>query len=199
MINEKEIKHAVDGYLKRLGWSLGELPQHERDEIIKEIRSHLLDRFQASETEEEFQRILDEFGPPEIYARSFLEGYEVAVALASGSPWQMLKQNFRMMDHGFKLALTFVGLALLYGASIAFFIGGFLKFFFPENIGFWVSINPFYFYYGINLTPDSATEALGFLFIPFSLLCSFILMKVSLSLSRRSLISFAEKRSEKKK
>ena len=85
MTNEDKAIGLLNDYIKQLKWSLSKLPSEDREEIIQEVHGHLMDRLKDSETVEDFQRTLREFGPPEEYARSFLENYEASSALASAS------------------------------------------------------------------------------------------------------------------
>ena len=192
MNNNEKAEKLLNDYIKRLKWSLSKLPSEDSKEIIQEVQGHLQDRLQESETLEDFEKVFNEFGPPDEYARSFLENYEVSVALASASPWQILIQNFRMIGDSIGRAIPVFGIALLYLLSISIILMGILKPLFPNNIGLWASTNPFHFAFGMNLSQDPANEILGYWIIPISIAFGSGLFIFTSTLSRRSLIAISE-------
>ena len=195
MINDKKALSLVENYIKRLRWSLSKLPAADRDEIIQEIHSHLLDRVEEAEDEAAIHQTLDEFGPPEEYARNFLENYEISVALASGSPWQIFIQNLRMLGPGIGSALTSMMIFILYLVSIGFLLAGSLKVFLPNNIGMWITTKPFDFLCCFSFNQDPTKEVLGYWIIPLALFAGLMLFRFTSNLSRHRLIAISEKQS----
>jgi uncharacterized membrane protein len=197
MTNEDKAIGLLNDYIKQLKWSLSKLPSEDREEIIQEVHGHLLDRLKGSESVEDFQEILEEFGPPDMYARSFLENYEASVALASASPWQILQQNFRMISHGSSVVLSFLVILFLYILSVFLVLVGLLKPLFPNHIGLWVSRSPFSFLFGFKLSPESNSELLGYWIIPLAILLGTALFIATSRLSRYSLIAVTERQFSK--
>jgi uncharacterized membrane protein len=197
MTNEDKAISLMNDYIKQLKWSLSKLPSEDREEIIQEVHGHLMDRLKASETVEDFQKTLREFGPPEEYARSFLENYEASAALASASPWQILQQNFRMIGHRGSVALSFLVILFLYILSVFLILVGLLKPFFSKNIGAWVFENPFGILFGFNFTPGSGKEILGYWIIPLSIILGAVLFVVTSRLSRFNLVAITERQFHK--
>jgi acetyltransferase-like isoleucine patch superfamily enzyme len=193
MTEQEKASRLLDDYIKQLGWSLSKLPAQDREEIIQEVQVHLLDRLETSETVEEFRQTLQEFGPPEEYARSFLENYEVSVALASASPWQILQQNFRMIGRRSSAVLPLLVISFLYILSVCLLLIGLLKPLFPKHIGLWATSNPLTFHFGVNLEPIPSQEVLGYWIIPLAILLGAALFMVTARLSHLHLIAVTKR------
>ena len=85
MSEQDKVSRLLDDYIKQLGDPLSVLPARERQEIIQEVQGHLQDRLERCDTVEEFEQMLQEFGPPEEYAQTFVETYRASLAPASAS------------------------------------------------------------------------------------------------------------------
>jgi uncharacterized membrane protein len=68
-------ERKLHAYERQLRWALDALPEADRDSIVAELRSHVLDRLDAGDN---LDAILAALGPPNDYARAFCESYEVA-------------------------------------------------------------------------------------------------------------------------
>ena len=88
MSHAEKVQQKIDAYLMQLRRSLGELPPDEVDEILKEIRGHILERAEASGelTEERLVAILKALGNPEQIAPLYQADACVARARSSLSP-----------------------------------------------------------------------------------------------------------------
>jgi len=112
---------------------------------------------------EEFQQTLQEFGPPEEYAQTFVETYRASLAPASATPRQILEHNLRLIRHGSSVVLSLLALGCLYLLSAYLVLIGLLKPLFPESIGLWASGNPFTFRFGVGLTARYCSGGTGLL------------------------------------
>lgn len=61
-----------DLYLDALRWQLSPLPQDEREDVVKEIESHILDSQEAGEP---FAVVLAQLGEPQALAKAYLADY----------------------------------------------------------------------------------------------------------------------------
>lgn len=181
----------IGAYLRRLRWALAPLPAEDREEIVREIHSHLLDRSgPGAAAPVPFETVERELGPPEGLARRYLEGYEISVALGSGSAWRMLHTALRLLGRGGSaLGVFFIG--LLYLAALAFLGTALLKPVFPENVGLWTGGQPPVFFLGFVDLPvrPGVREVLGYWVIPLALGAALALYALATALLRRLLRS----------
>lgn len=77
---EEKIDGQLKTYLRRLGWALARMPAQDREEILEETRSHILDRVDQGLSVPE---VLATLGKPETYGALFIDDMEITEALAS--------------------------------------------------------------------------------------------------------------------
>ena len=89
----EEAVHKVERYLFRLGVAMGNLPASERDENVREIRAHILDRIKAEggPLAQAVDALLQRLGTPEQLAASFERELSLARASRSSSPMLWLR------------------------------------------------------------------------------------------------------------
>lgn len=138
------LPRAAVEYLRRLRAGLAPLPETEREEIVRETASHLLDRVgggpeSAGETVgPALAAALAELGEPEAYAARFVANYRISAALASGSPLAPVGEALRLIGSGFRaFAVGFV-LLLLGSLAAGFALVAVLKPILPEQTGLFV-------------------------------------------------------------
>ncbi len=88
-----DVTNTVDEYCNRLWKALHKLPGSERDEIVREVRGHILERLDAGPkvTEQVLTEILRAVGDPKELASEY-EGYAaLRQATHSRSPWVLLR------------------------------------------------------------------------------------------------------------
>lgn len=155
----------IDGYLRTFSRGLSPLPKEERDEIVRETQSHLLDALAAGSGLSEATAAL---GDPSAYARRFVESYRIDAALASGSALRMLLAAGGLVGRG---VLAFVGFHVflfLFSTSVALVAMALVKPFAPEHVGLWIT--PPSFSFGVIARPDpTASEQLGWWIVPLGL------------------------------
>jgi hypothetical protein len=84
----------AERYLRRLSDALRSMDPSERDAIVQETRSHLMER--AREGVEAVGGALEAFGRPDSYAVRFLGGAELRSALAGNSELPMLGEVLKL-------------------------------------------------------------------------------------------------------
>ena len=167
---DQPLQTRVDTYLMRLRRSLGELPPEEVNEILREIRSHILDRAEASGelTDEKLMRILKELGQPEDIGPLYQAEAMVARARSSFSPVLILRTTIRwamVSIRGFAILLA--GLCG-YGMAAGLLITAIMKPIIPERVGAWLS--PGGLSIGIRETTPQAVDVAGWWIIPIGLI-----------------------------
>ena len=165
----ERLQQKIDAYLAQLRRSLGELPPDEVNEILQEIRGHILERTEASGelTDERLVAILKALGSPDQIAPLYQADSVVARARGSLSPRVVMRGIHRwstISAWGFALfVLGVVGYAT--GAALA--LAGLLKIFEPSQIGAWVGPHDL-FNIGVNNDP-AARDVLGWWLVPIGL------------------------------
>lgn len=166
-------REGVD-YLRRLRAGLAPLPESEREEIVRETASHLLDRLEAAPPAAAGMALaeaLARLGEPEGYARCFVTNYRISAALASGSPLAPVVQVLRMIGDGLRgFAVAFL-LLVLWCFAFGFLATAVMKPILPGQTGLFVGGAAGGMSLGI-LGPESragARELLGWWVIPIGL------------------------------
>jgi len=189
-MNEKEsaVHHSPDTYLSRLRTALAGLPAPEVEEILREFRSHIVER-QEVEGQSNSQRIFGELGPPEGIAALYRTDALVARARLTLSPLLVLKAVSRVAT---KSLLGFVSLMLaLFGylTGAAFLWCAVMKPIWPQRIGLWVSDHRFSMGDMVDRGAH-AQELLGWWIIPIGLICGLVIILLT-TLLLRWLLRFA--------
>lgn len=131
---------AVNQYLARLQRAFDHLPSAERDEMVEEVRSHVLERIEAEPhvTEQVVNEILRAVGDPKELASQHKTETMLRRAVRSKSPWVLLRGTLRWATTGtagvIALFVTLTG----YGCAAVCYLSVFLKPFFPARIGLWL-------------------------------------------------------------
>jgi len=116
-LNEQVLK-IIENYLGRLRGRLQGLPERDREELVREIYSHIYDSFIQDETEDEVQRILnvlDRLGEPSEVVSARLSGTMKSMGRKRNLPFLILAGFFIGI---FGLPLGVGGLAVLIGLGI---------------------------------------------------------------------------------
>jgi uncharacterized membrane protein len=137
----EEALHKVERYLFRLGLAMGSLPAAERDENVREIRAHILDRIDAERgpLAETVDNVVARLGTPEQLATQFERERSLMRASGSFSPAVWLRTTARWALSGVEGLIAFWIAVFGYAFGAAFVIAGLLKPFFPYYIGLFIS------------------------------------------------------------
>jgi len=169
MTQSKQIQSRIDTYLINLRKCLGELPQEEVQDVLLEIRGHILEQSEAKGdlTETKLREILKALGRPEDIGVLYQSESMIARARASWSPHLIFRTTMRWAmrsARGFSIfMLGLVG----YVFSFGFFFSALAKPFYPENIGLW--LGPNLLSMGYHHNTDGVEELLGWWVIPVGL------------------------------
>jgi uncharacterized membrane protein len=182
--NGKVAPNSTDAYLLRLRAALRGLPDSEIEEILREIRGHILERQEGGDRgdSERLPQILCELGSPEDIGALYRTEALVARARATFSPVLILGSAVRLAT---KSLIGFLSLMLgLVGYVTA---AGFLwcagaKPFLPDRIGLWRS--QYRFSMGIIPPSEHAQELLGWWIIPVGLILGITVIVVTTALLR---------------
>ena len=141
-----DVIESVDEYCKRLSKALHKLPAPEREDLIREVRSHILERVEAGPevTTEALAKILREVGEPKDLAAE----YRIQAALHDATrseitwalrPWMLLRATLRWGLTSVAGFVAFLVTVAGYGCALVFYLCALLKPIFPSHIGLWLA------------------------------------------------------------
>jgi hypothetical protein len=203
LVPNDDVLQAIDQYCARLHKALGHLPSIERDEIVDEVRSHVLERVSAETvvTMDVVSDVLHAVGDPQELASGYRTDAALRKAAASRSPWLLLLATLRWATTGLAGFVAFVIALTGYGSAAFFYLCAFIKPFAPSRIGLWLGQETLAFgcwngrvtgaeFYGVSARPPASfvllgtlgptdgpvREILGAWFIPTGILCGALVL-----------------------
>lgn len=184
-------QQILEAYLARLRSLLPRSTLAEREEIVREIRAHVLDS--CMEPGATVLAVLQRLGSPEELALCYADGFISIAAASSRLPVRLLGALSRLVACGLTGSIVFVVGAIGYLVGGAAILTAFLKLLFPANVGTWIW-NGHFVASGLlfPVPPPGAQELLGWHYIPVMLTAGAIvlalthlLLRAILNLSRR--------------
>ena len=172
-MNTTNCMPMVDTYFEQLSTQLSDLPAVRRDDVLRELRAHVMDRLEqvAAPTQDDCRNVLKALGTPDEIARQ----YRMEIILRSSSwnlsPFKVLRTTLRWSVAGVQGYLVFMVALTGYLLAACFYICALLKPFFPHNIGFFISDK------GLNLAQfpvQHGHEVLTAYFIPITIFVGYL-------------------------
>jgi hypothetical protein len=163
---------GIETYLQRLNAALEGVAPSEKDEILREIRCHILDSSaSAPDSEAAVERVLRLLGTPEELAARYTTESMLTRASRSFSPWLLLRTCWRWAMHGLKGTMAFFLALFGYGLALGATIVIFLKPLMPSRVGMWSGSGSFVI--GFSDQAGVKHELLGRWFIPVMAVAAF--------------------------
>ena len=136
-----DVAARIDEYLGNLRKALKNVATDEREEMIEEIRCHIVERIEAGDqvTGEAINQVLRAVGDPNELASQYRTESMLRRAAKSRSPWVLLHSTLRWGTTG---VLGFIAFAITltgYGCAAVCYLCALLKPLFPTHIGLWLS------------------------------------------------------------
>ena len=153
----------VEEWLRQLKESLASMSSPERDNILKEARSHLCERLAAGCTP---SAALAGFGSPEDYAQRFVEEMQTGDALRSTDTAAHPPVIANPTNRTFVATLAGVGIAVLGVLSCVAVLLLIAKLFDPVHVGVW-RLRPNGLIVGKIRNPAEGADLLGTWLYPF--------------------------------
>ncbi len=183
MTNMAPLIHGrVDRYLARFDNGLAGIPSAQRDDILLEIRTHILDSIGTAQEEAAVQRVLAGLGEPEQLAKRYRTEFLLEHAGRSFAPWVLLRTSWQWAKMGAKGFAVFMLALAGYGSGLALTATVLLKPFFPSRIGLWLGEGSLHFgmtdVQALSLpgTAGSQRELLGDWYIPVTTALAFAIV-----------------------
>ncbi|HXM61413.1 MAG TPA: hypothetical protein VN950_11220 [Terriglobales bacterium] len=160
----------IESYLTGLDGALRGVGREERDEILREIRTHILDSL-PDNPEAGVETVLRALGAPERLAEQYQTEFLLTQASRSFSPWLLLSTAWRWAHTGIRGFAVFMVAMVGYTMALGFLVTVLLKPFLPNRIGLWVGHGNFVF--GATSQGSGVHDVLGSLYIPVTMLLAF--------------------------
>ncbi len=131
----------IDAYIAEFRKFLADVPSVEKEDLLQEIRSHIIERVEAygEATEDLLHQILRSVGDPKQLASQYKTTAMLRRAAKSRSPWVLLSTTFRWATTGVAGVIALFVTVFGYGAATTCFLCLLLKPFFPSRVGLWLS------------------------------------------------------------
>jgi uncharacterized membrane protein len=157
MTETNKTADQVERYLLRFRLALTDVGDSDKEDVVSEIRSHIVDRLE--DTSRPMDEIIDQtltgLGNPEALASRYQSEGLLRRASASMSPLLLLRATLRWAMTGVGGFMVFFALVIGYSLAFAFYVCAFLKPIFPENVGLWLSAN------GLNMGFHTSSDPAG--------------------------------------
>jgi uncharacterized membrane protein len=216
-----EVARAIDQYCARLGKALHGVPPAERDDLITEVRTHILERLEAQEevTALAVEDVLGAVGEPAELASEYRTGAMLRRAMCSPSPWLLVRATLHWAMTGAAGVVAFLAVVVGYGSAAVFMLSALLKPLFPSRIGLWLGPEQtltFGFWnerlsgvevYGVSVRPPASfvlgtfgtvdgpvRDLLGVWLIPLGIVCAFLLFFTTTLVARWWIAKFSRTR-----
>jgi len=145
-MSTNSVTESVDEYCQRLWKALHKLPTPERDDFIREVRSHIWERVEAEAevTADVLTKIFRTVGDPMELAAEYRTQALLREATRKKAPWMLrpwvlLRATLRWGVTSVVGLVAFLVTAFGYGCTLAFYLCALLKPFFPSRIGLWLA------------------------------------------------------------
>jgi uncharacterized membrane protein len=164
----------VETYFDQLNTQLSDLPEPRRQDLLRELRAHVLDRLEqvATPTQEDCRNVLKALGTPDEIARQYRMEMILRGSSWTLSPIKVLRTAARWTVAGVQGYLVFVVALTGYLLAASFYICALLRPFFPQNVGFYINE------YGFNMAQfpvQHGHEVLPNYFIAITVLAGYLL------------------------
>ena len=158
-------RRLIEDWLRRLKWSLANVPSPEREDIVAEARAHIEERVASGSS---IADVLAGFGPADAYARQFIDEMEIAAALGAQRSGDLLGVIGRRVHRSLTAALALLAVLALGLVAAASVVMAAIKLVDPVHAGLW--IGPTQQFIGVIDDPSAAHEVLGLWLYPLAAL-----------------------------
>lgn len=165
----------IEQYLSRLDFALAGVEQDQKEDILREIRAHVLDSTAgATDRDTAVSGVLHLLGTPEELAERYSTECLLQRAGRSVSPWLLLRTCWRWAMLGTKGMLAFFLALVGYTTALTLTISIFLKPFVPA-VGLWLGRGACCtLQVGTPDHPERMHELLGQWFVPVIAVVAFL-------------------------
>lgn len=200
MTHDAAMAH-LDTYLVQMRRRLHALPSGEVEEILKELRSHVLDRVEGALTPNGVETALAALGSPAEIARANVTQRAAAMFDTSPAPVRLLRALWRVASVSVLGVFVFLVSLIGYAMSAGFLGMAVLKPFLPGSVGLWQSPSSdgtFQYAFGTIDRTVGARELLGWWSIPVALIAGLVIGYLTWRLGAGALRLMAQGRRQRR-
>lgn len=183
-------QHRINAYLASLRRSLRGMKDEDINEIVEELRSHILDKanVRGEPTLTEVDATLVALGNPEELASAYVIDAMLAQARVSRSPVWILRALFRWASLSFAGFLVLLGSFVGYFLGVVFLLSAVLKPLHPHTAGLWVFPDntgdlTISLRMGFEMAPVGGRDVLGWWIVPLGLVAGCALLTLTTRLA----------------
>lgn len=170
-------EQRIEGYLNRLRSNLRGFKSEDANEIVDELRSHILEKVAESEkelpgvAETALDVALAGLGSPEQLAAQYVADNVLARTEATRSPLRLLQSLFRWASLSTAGLFLFLTTLIGYLSGIVFILVAIAKVFHPHSAGLWsipngIDDHEYSFRLGFGTPPSTGKDVLGWWIVP---------------------------------
>ena len=164
-------QEKIEAYLNKLRALLGGMSNEEINDIVEELRSHILEKSTVNGELTGVDAALSGLGRPEALASEYLTDVALARAEVSRSPIRILAGLFRWASLSVAGFFVLIGSVLGYFFGIAFMLCALLKPMHPQSAGLWMYRQgsgdvEFSLRMGFGSAPAGGHDVLGMWIVP---------------------------------
>jgi hypothetical protein len=180
-----DAQQRIDAYLIQLRRRLRGINEQDIQEIVQELRSHILEKTEPDEnTLDKVNETLDSLGSPEQLAGEYLTDNLFAQAEVSRSPMRILAVLFRWASLSIAGFLVFLSSIVGYFLGVAFVLCALLKPIHPQSAGLWICPDgaegtTIFLRLGFGTPPSDSREILGWWIVPIGLVVGYGLVMLT--------------------
>jgi hypothetical protein len=184
-------------YLRQVRHGLNGLPAAEAQEIVDELKSHVLDRAGVDLNAAAVETAIANLGPARELSGLYLAERMAERVEASRSPWLILKTVRRLAGLSIGAFFTFALSLVGYTFGVCLLLTAILKPFLPNNDGLWFKRTADGFTLSFSITNDpTGQELMGWWIIPFGLIAGALVLYLTWRFSLGAVRRLGRKRSE---
>ncbi len=175
---DKRAQRVFDQYCKQINAITRPLSANDREEVIREITSHIYESISADSGKDEVENLLnaiDKLGDINEYLSPIVADKLIKEAGKDLNPKTMIRAYVHNLGHSFKRSLLFSLFGIFYLILACIVVAAVLKLFIPD-MGLYVGKGMFFL--GILHKPE-AVEVLGYWLVPIGLTIAVVLYIIS--------------------
>jgi len=170
---DPDAEHLIDDYMTHATRVLRGIPDAERADILRELRSHLSDsiasRDLSTSRADRVRAATGHLGDPAEYLRPLIADHLLQRSARIATPWALAAGLYGQLFRGLRAGIVSVVFLTGYAVAIGFIVMGVFKVVFPTHIGLFVGSDgsP---QFGIVGDEAGARELLGYWVVPLGLI-----------------------------
>jgi hypothetical protein len=174
----------LEAYLAELYRCLGPLPEGDRNDVVTELRGHVLESVGEAPTEDAVAAVLQRLGPAGVLAEQYVVDGALATAERSGAPWTLVRTLAQAAGASLRGFLALLGCVFGYALALSLALAAVRKPMAPDRVGLWkLGTDTYSLRLGFGEAPGGQ-EILGWWIVPIGLLAGASLLWLTTSFGR---------------